>query len=253
MLISSKSVGKLADSISSSPETYCSGLFLSARWFVLAESVHGGVHLVVLPDKESAEYCTSDLYNLVDGDCVFFLPDSGKKIERSNYKSSLSVQRTSSISEIVEKKDDSLLIIVTYPEALMEKIPSMDRLDSPLMTFVEGEETDYDSIGEKLASAGFEKVDFVSEPGQYALRGGIVDIFSYSFNNPFRISFFGNEVESIHVFNCNTQLSENKVGKAEIYPDLSCREENEDGMYVTGILPENTTVWLDSSDMYSRD
>ena len=99
----------------------------------MAESVHGGVHLVVLPDKESAEYCTSDLYNLVDGDCVFFLPDSGKKIERSNYKSSLSVQRTSSISEIVEKKDDSLLIIVTYPEALMEKIPSMDRLDSPPM------------------------------------------------------------------------------------------------------------------------
>ena len=253
MLISSKSVGKLADSMASCPETYCSGLFLSARWFVLAESVHGGVHLVVLPDKESAEYCTSDLYNLVDGDCVFFLPDSGKKIERSNYKSSLSVQRTSSISEIVEKKDDSLLIIVTYPEALMEKIPSMDRLDSPLMTFVEGEETYYDSIGEKLASAGFEKVDFVSEPGQYALRGGIVDIFSYSFNNPFRISFFGNEVESIHVFNCNTQLSENKVEKAEIYPDLSCREENEDGMYVTGILPEETTVWLDSSDMYSRN
>ena len=122
MLISGKSVGKLADSMASCPETYCSGLFLSARWFVLAESVHGGVHLVVLPDKESAEYCTSDLYNLVDGDCVFFLPDSGKKIERSNYKSSLSVQRTSSISEIVEKKDDSLLIIVTYPEALMEKL-----------------------------------------------------------------------------------------------------------------------------------
>ena len=95
MLISSGSVNTLAEKISSSNEVFCSGLFLSARWFVVSQLDHDGIQLVVLPDKESAEYCAADLYNLIEGDNVFFLPDSGKSLEKSNYKSSLGVQRTS--------------------------------------------------------------------------------------------------------------------------------------------------------------
>ena len=95
-----------------------------------------------------------------------------------------------------------------------------------------------------------EKVDFVAEPGQFALRGGIVDIFSYSFNNPFRISFFGDEIESINIFDCNTQLSTGSVDHVEIYPDIVTSSEDEACMPVTGIFPDDTTVWFDSSDMY---
>ena len=70
--------------MNSSMETFCSGLFLSARWFVVSQVVEKGIHLIVLPTREAAEYCSADLYNLVEGDCVFFLPDSGGAVERSN-------------------------------------------------------------------------------------------------------------------------------------------------------------------------
>ena len=117
MLISSKSVTALAESIGSKTETFCNGLFLSARWFVVSGLDHDGIQMIVMPDRESAEYCAVDLYNLVEGDCVFFLPDSGKRLEKSNYKASLGVQRTSAIGKIIDYKEGKL-IIVTYPSAL---------------------------------------------------------------------------------------------------------------------------------------
>ena len=102
MLISSASCARLRDEIeNSSGSLYCRGLFLSAKWFVLSRTAEKGMHLVVLPDKETAEYCSSDLYNLVEGDRIFFLPESGKNVERSNYKSSLAVQRTAAIGRIM--------------------------------------------------------------------------------------------------------------------------------------------------------
>ena len=91
MLISTKSVNRLAENIVSSNEIFCSGLFLSARWFVVSQLDHDGLQVIVLPDKESAEYCAADLYNLIEGDTVFFLPASGKNLEKSNYKSSLHI------------------------------------------------------------------------------------------------------------------------------------------------------------------
>lgn len=95
MLISSKSSSLLAESIEVNKDSYCGGLYLSARWFVLSQIAKKGTHLVVLPNSEASEYCSGDLYNLVEGDRIFYLPDSGKSVERSNYKSSLAVQRTS--------------------------------------------------------------------------------------------------------------------------------------------------------------
>ena len=89
MLISKNSVTALIDKSEKSGEVFCSGLFLSARWFVVAQTDNDCIQLIVLPDKDSAEYCSADLYNLVDGDDVFFLPDSGKSLEKSNYKSTL--------------------------------------------------------------------------------------------------------------------------------------------------------------------
>ena len=92
---------------------YCSGLFLSARWFVLSTEAPEGVNLVILPDKESAQYCTSDLYQLVEGDRVFLLPSSGKGVERSNYKSSISVQRTAALSAILRNKGEQVFIVAS--------------------------------------------------------------------------------------------------------------------------------------------
>ncbi len=253
MTISSRAVKELKDRVASYGASYCSGLFLSARWFVVSSVADKGMNVIILPTKEAAEYCASDLYNLIDGDRVFFLPELGQKLERSNYRATLRVQRTSAVSRIMEYSDsEELLVIVTYPEALEEKIPDTGNTGGSLMTFREGDEISHDVIKEKLFGAGFEKVDFVSEPGQFALRGGIIDIFSYSFNNPFRISFFGDEVESINIFDCNTQLSKERLSEVDICQDIVSAGDSDNEIPVTDMLPGNCVVWLDSSDMYRK-
>ena len=249
MLISSESVNFLAEKISSLDEVFCSGLFLSARWFVVSQLDYDGIQLVVLPDKESAEYCAADLYNLIEGDNVFFLPDSGKSLEKSNYKSSLGVQRTSAVGRILDHKEGQL-VIVSYPSALEEGIPQEDKIRQSVLRLKVGDEIGHEEIIQSLFDSGFQRVDFVGEPGQFAIRGAIVDIFSYSYNDPFRISFFGDEIETINAFDCNSQLSKEKMEEAEIYPDIAVSEEGESLMRITDMLPKDTLVWLDSSDMY---
>ena len=249
MLISSKSINTLAERMQSGEETFCSGLFLSARWFAVSQLDHDGIQMIVLPDKDSAEYCAADLYNLIEGDRVFFLPDSGKNLERSNYKSTLGVQRTSAIGRIIDHKEGKL-IIVTYPAALEEGIPDTGMIRDSLLKLTVGDEISHEEIVEAMFSSGFERVDFVAEPGQFAIRGAIVDIFSYSYSDPFRISFFGDEIDSINIFDCNTQLSKEKVMQAEIYPDLTSSSDEESMTGIPSVLPEDTLLWLDSSDMY---
>ena len=252
MLISENSSALLQKKLQNGNEVFCSGLFLSARWAVLSQVAKTGTHLVILPTRESAEYCSADLYNMVEGDCVFFLPESGKSIERSNYKSSLGVQRTAAVGQLLGS-DGSLLYIVTYPEALEEKLPSAQKLSGALLTLKVGDEISHDALRTRLIEEGFEKVDFVSAPGQFAMRGAVIDIFSYSLEKPYRINFFGNEIDKINTFDCNTQLSVEQVPSADIYPDIAEREadgDDEGGENLIGLLPSDTTVWLDSSDMY---
>ena len=251
MLISTDSINKLAKQLECSREVFCSGLFLSARWFAVSQLDYDGLQVIVMPDKDSAEYCAADLYNLIEGDKVFFLPDSGKSLERSNYKSTLGVQRTSAVGKILEHKE-GLLIIVTYPSALEEGIPSPSEINESLLKLSVGDEISHEEMVESLFKSGFERTDFVSEPGQFAIRGAIVDIFSYSYNDPFRISFFGDEIESINIFDCNTQLSKEKVTVAEIYPDIVAGDSDQELVSITDVIPDNSLFWLDSSDMYKE-
>ena len=215
MLISSTSTSRLVESISGGRETFCSGLYLSARWFVFSQAASAGTHFIILPTKEAAEYCAADLYNLIEGDRVFYLPSSGKGIERSNYKSSLGVQRTAAVGELLGG-NGGLKVFVTFPEALEEMIPDPAAIRSSIISLSAGDEIPYDSLKEKLSEGGFEKVDFVSAPGQYTFRGSVVDIFSYSSSDPYRLSFWGDEIEEIHTFDCNTQLSKTKVETIDI-------------------------------------
>ncbi len=249
MLISSNSCKELKGRIISDRKIFCRGLYFSAKWFVLQQTVEDGLHFIILPDKESAEYCCSDLYNLIDGDRVFFLPESGKKVERSNYKSSLAIQRTDAINRINSYKT-GLEIIVSYPDAVSELIPSGKSLKESVLRLKTGDEISHDKIIEILSEKDFEKVDFVSSPGQFAIRGSIVDIFSYSNNVPYRISFWGNEIEKINTFDCNTQLSKTEEETIDIISDIVSSEDADNSIF--SILPEDTLLWLDSSDMYNN-
>lgn len=250
MLISTKSCTELQKRLDKGRgDIFCRGLFLSARWIVLSGVVRKGVHFIILPNIEAAEYCTSDLYNFVDGDRVFFLPESGRNVERSNYKSSLAVQRTAAISSIISGEDD-LKLIVSYPEAIAEKVPSVKEISDSIMSIRKGDEISHENIVAALSAGGFERVDFVSAPGQYAIRGSLVDIFSYSNNYPYRISFWGDEVEKINSFDCNTQLSTGEEDNIEIVSDVMSSGSG-DGQCILEMLPEGSVLWLDSSDMYS--
>ena len=250
MLISSKSSERLRDRLRSGQDAYCRGLHLSARWFVLSQTAQDGVNVVVLPNKEAAEYCAADLYHLVEGDRVFFLPESGRSVERSNYKSSLGVQRTAAIGKLMSR-EAGLLIIVTYPEALSEEIPAAETIRESVLSVGVGDERSHDEMIRMLSAQGFERVDFVSSPGQYSIRGSIVDIFSFSDNDPYRISFWGNEIESIHSFDCNTQLSKEKAERVEIISDVVSGGSPAGGQNIAAIFPDDAWVWLDSSDMYA--
>ena len=248
MLISSEKTSILRDRLGSGRNIFCSGLFLSARWFVFSSIAESGLYFIILPNKETAEYCAADLYNLIEGDCIFFLPESGKNVERSNYKSSLGVQRTSAL-ERINYSNGELSIIISYPEAIEELVPSEGRISENTLRLSVGDDISHERLLETLAERGFERVDFVSSPGQIAIRGAIVDIFSYSNNNPYRISFWGNEIEEISVFDCNTQLSGEKMKSVEIVSDLFNNDSSSD-VNILSILPDNSVLWLDSSDMY---
>ena len=132
MLVSTQAVRLLQDKVKSSEETFCSGLFLSARWAVLAQAAQKGIHLIILPTREAAEYCSADLYNILEGDCIFFLPESGKGVEKSNYKSSLGIQRTAAIGKILHP-DAEKTFIVSYPAALEEKVPTAGTLNQAML------------------------------------------------------------------------------------------------------------------------
>lgn len=250
MLISQSSCEILRKKAASCKETYCRGLFLSARWFVLSQVAADEMNVIVMPDRESAEYCASDLYSLTEGDIVFFLPHSGRGVERSNYKSSLGVQRTTALGKILEyDSTPGRCFIVTYPEALEEDVPTAGKIGESVLKVSRGDELSFDFIRDTLFSKGFEKVDFVSSPGQFSIRGSIIDVFSYSYNYPFRLSFFGDEIENIHSFDCNTQLSREEHESIDIIPDLTGEGEGE-MTSVSCILPKNSLIWLDSVDIY---
>ena len=251
LLISGAACEILKSRISPSSEVFCRSLFFSARWFVFSQCASKGTHLIILPDRESAEYCASDLYTLIEGDKVFFLPNTGSGVEKSNYKSSLSVQRTTAVRKLLQDSDE-LRVIVTFPEALEEKIPVSREIESDSLTIFKEQEISHEEVIAKLGLSGFERGGFVSAPGQFAVRGSLIDFFSYSNNEAYRVSFWGNEIEKINIFDCNTQLSKEEVDSAEIVSNIVCSEEKAE-QNILDALPESAILWLDSSDMYKSE
>lgn len=250
MLISNKSTEVLARSVKNSMNSYCSGLFLSARWNVLSNMDMDCLHFIILPNRDAAEYCTSDLYNYTDSDNVFFLPDSAVNLHKSNFKDTAAVQRTSAVAKLASYRKGEKIYVVTYPESIEEGIPQSGKINKALLSLKVGDEISHSQITEILVQNGFERVDFVSNPGQFAMRGGIADIFSYDYNFPYRISFFGDEIDRINVFDANTQLSKDQLEKVDIMPNMSVESPEEARESLFKIIPDDALIWLDSSDMY---
>ncbi len=202
-----------------------SGLYSSSKSFAISATAITGINIVILNNRQDAEYCASDLYRISDRDSVFFFPASADINRKSTISDSSNlVQRTYAINEINSfisgNSSRSNIIIVTYPQAVEEYLIDTNQYTKSILKLSKGDDLSHDFIKEVLFEYGFVKSDYVYEPGQFALRGGIIDIFSYSDNRPYRIDFFGDTIENIKIFDIDSQRSIEEMDSVNILPNL---------------------------------
>ncbi|MBW7867455.1 MAG: transcription-repair coupling factor [Brumimicrobium sp.] len=211
---------------------------------VVTEQVPGH-HLFILQDKEEAAYFLNDLQSIYgDDQRIVFYPSSFKipyQLEKTDNANVVS--RTEAL-DLISKNPNSL--IITYPKALFEKVPTKQRIEDNSFKVERGRDYDIEFLNEFLMEQGFSIVDFVYEPGQFAIRGGILDIFSYSNDYPYRLEFFGDEIESIRSFDPVTQLSVKEHGFFHIVPHIQISLKKEENGSFLSFLGSNTQVWLSS-------
>ena len=185
--------------------------------------------LFILQDADEAGYFYHDLVQLLDDKQVLFFPSSYRRAIKYGQRDAASeILRTEVLSRLSansQKLIANSLYIVTYPEAVAELVISKRQLDERMLVLQQGETVDVDKTAEDLRELGFHEVDYVYEPGQFALRGSILDVYSFSSELPFRIDFFGDDIDSIRTFEIDTQLSKDKRERVEIVPELSVAEE----------------------------
>jgi transcription-repair coupling factor (superfamily II helicase) len=200
-------------------------------------------HLVICNDAEEAAYFHNTLENLTQALDLFYFPSSFKN--RKNFRllnSSHVMLRTEALTKIATGTNKKILI--TYPEALHEKVVVPDKLSANIIYIKSGDVLNVDQLLLKLGDLGFERTDFVYEPGQFAIRGGILDIYSFGNDKPYRIELFGNDVDSIRIIDPESQLSERKLLQVSIIPNVDTQFENADRVSLLDFLPENTVVWI---------
>ncbi|MBR4995457.1 MAG: transcription-repair coupling factor [Alistipes sp.] len=181
----------------------------------------GGVHIFVAEDRDTAAYMLNDFYAMLNEEQVCFFPTSYKKsIIYGKEDAQGVVQRTNTLNALRHLSGD-YLVVCTYPEALAERVADQTALKERSIVLSVGDTMPIAQLEDTLIERGFQQVDFVYEPGQYSIRGGIVDVFSYSESRPFRFDFFGDEVDSIRRFNISSQLSNDKVQSVEIIPNMN--------------------------------
>lgn len=232
---------------------FVKGLAGSSLAFVAA-AIHSRSEtpmVLVLNEKEEAAYVFSDLSALHGMDKVFFFPSSYKRSTQfDQVLPEAIIQRTDVLNLLRQMGDGQNVksVIVTYSDALFEKIPLQSVLKENTLNIVKGERVSTDFITEVLFEYGFERTDFVYEPGQFAIRGSIIDVFSYSSAMPYRIDFFGDEVESIRTFDVEDQLSRDLLQSISIIPNLQEKKQTE-GEILTAELPENSIVWVKNPEL----
>lgn len=224
-----------------------SGLVGAQIAFVMAASYQQAPrnHLFIANDKEAAAYLQNNLANLLSEKAVRFFPDSFKRPMHFEALNNTNVlQRTETINQIVNAKSEGTLT-VTYPEALFEQVVSPEVLNQRRIDIQKGEELDVDFLIEVLVEYGFAREEFVYEPGQFSIRGGIIDIFSFGNEYPYRIELFDEEVESIRTFNPTTQLSVQNIKSVTIIPNINTRFSQDQKVSMFRILQPGTVVWVE--------
>lgn len=242
------------------------GLVGSAKSLLAAAYLQqqGGVNIFILDNKDDAAYFYNDLFQLLfpdsvrntdlrlqSQDAILFFPSSYKRSSKyGDEDSSNIVQRTHVLDRLKNYTDNDkskMLAIVSYPEAIAELVVTQNTLQKNTLGLRVGDKLSIDFIREVLTEYDFIRADFVYEPGQFAIRGGIIDIFSFSANKPYRVEMFGNEVESIRAFDLNTQLSDEKIEAINIVPNLKQIAQNETKESFFEFINPTTVLWLNNA------
>ena len=194
--------------------------------------------MIVLDDNDAAQYMYADIKTLIDERDVYFFPCSHRRRQKTD--EALTVQRTEVLTALLGERQKESPIIITTPEALAESVPNPQVLEKNKISLSVGEELPISILTEMLLNLDFKRVDFVYEPGQFAVRGGIVDVYSFAHDIPVRIDFFGDDIDSIREFELETQLSQNKVDSVDI---VGGQSEEKDIATIWAYLPPET-LWI---------
>jgi transcription-repair coupling factor (superfamily II helicase) len=204
-------------------------------------------HLIILPDKEEAAYFENDLSAVSDQKSIFFPTSYKRSIVYGEEDSANLMLRAETLQLLAH---DEKLIVVTYPEAIIEKVINKNNLINATLNLNVGEQVSVDFIQEVLQEYNFQYVDFVYEPGQYSIRGSIIDIFSFASDLPYRVDFFGDEVESIRSFDIENQLSKGKFTQISIVPKIVNPDKDNSDLKQTEsffhFLPKDSIVWTEN-------
>ena len=215
--------------------------------------------LFILDDEEEAGYFYHDLTQMLGDREVAFFPSSYRRAIKYNQKDDANeLLRTNTLAQVLTNQTQGMImtdsknsphsggagrgsiLIVTYPDALAERVVSRQNLEDSSVTLKRGDVMDLSLLEDRLMDLGFVRTDYVYEPGQFAIRGSIVDVYSFSNENPYRIDFFGDEVDSIRTFDIVSQLSDEKMDVASIVPDLL--QQKNQYISLLSFLPDDTLI-----------
>lgn len=213
----------------------------------------GGIHLFVAEDRDAAAYLLNDFYALLDEERVCFFPSAYKHSAAHGVEDPQGVvQRTATMKALRNFAGTGYLVVCTYPEALAERVVDAEALRRGTIAVKVGDRISIEVLEQELVDASFCRVDFVYEPGQYSIRGGIVDVFSFSESKPYRVDFFGDEVDSIRRFNISSQLSADRLDRVEIIPDLNAGRAEAERVSLARFAGPATSFWFYDADYVLR-
>ncbi len=246
-------INDLASSITNNKHVSCLGLIGSSKAFIVATTsdIIGGQNFIICSDKERAAYFYNDLENYYEEKeadyskkRVLFYPTSYKRpYEPEKADNTYILSRTEVLQRL--SSSDRKAIVVTYPEALSEKVITRKTMSNNTFKLSVADNISIDTLTDNLVELNFEHVDFVVEPGQFAIRGGIVDVFSFSNDYPYRIEFFGDEIDSIRSFNPIDQLSIEKLKDIILIPNLQDYNEEYERESILQFLKKQSTIWIE--------
>ena len=241
----------LKNAFSGNNNVQIKGLNTSASaFFVASDDTLSSQPLIFVADsEEDAAYIYNDFQTAEQNRPVYFYPFSHKKSALKKAENTLSPEFLLSKTEVLDKiQQSSNFVLVTYPEAIAENVISSADLQKNTLELRTGLEVNTEFITEVLESYDFQQVDFVFQPGQFALRGSIIDIFSYSNDNPYRVDFFGEQIESIRTFDIIDQLSIDKVDRITIIPDICKHNADIKKIPFLHFIPQNSVIWFSDLD-----